>query len=253
MKVIRNFLGLLIIFILIITGCCKSNKLDRKLAYKIISEKYGNPTLYTLKIPVGKINDSIEVEGWGIRAMKEESYDLAVKGFIFQFLYMLDKEAIIKLSCKPRLKGEGSLYSSKCSLTFPININLTEKGRNLFILEEEGLIKKGIKYDIKLPSFSTNLTESITGDYKFLYLKMCEKAIVEVAGIRFLDRNNAIVEYIWKYDNFSLLVEKYNELQPRMEDNQDFIKIINLNTSKSFSGIQSGSWFWQSAYAHPYN
>lgn len=208
MKFLKNsFVFILVFTVSFLINCeTKKFKLDRKIAEKKISEHFGFPKTYTLKIATGKFLSDFEFErlsGWG-----DDWYDVMFKrdfskGGIPYILLNSEINNYVETTIKflPYEVIRRERFAIIYDLPVYIEIKPKETANKYIVKTIDEKLVAGISY--RYSQLFGVKDEKIEGESNSIFLKICDKVLVGITGIGFFGDTSAVVEYNWKYENIT--------------------------------------------------
>ena len=204
----------LLAFLALQVSCLgKKGKLTNQLAQEKLSAALDCPIV--LVMPEGKIADHVKLDMPmpSLNAARQSAEVLSAlekESKIIPLLKTLAEQGFISFSySQPRIVFDAKLRMQPLHAVYDIQTEVTEKGAEFLIagLEEGSSFSLPLKYFLLSPVHEKELSEEFEGEFRPAYLKLCEKVVTGVTGIRKKDKLSATVNYTWRFGRFTALGE----------------------------------------------
>ncbi|MBM3285273.1 MAG: hypothetical protein FJY81_05315 [Candidatus Aminicenantes bacterium] len=188
-------------------------KLTRELALEKLSAALDCPVV--LVMPEGKITDhfKLDMPMPSLRAAQESSEVL--KGLeresgIIKLLTSMAKGGFISFSySRPRIVFDPKARVQPLRAVYEIEVALTKRGKEFQMAEAlaDFPFSLSLKYFLLSPVHEKAFSEEFAGEFDLRCLKLCEKIVTGVTGIRKAGKASATVDFEWKFDRLTALGE----------------------------------------------
>jgi hypothetical protein len=204
----------LLIFVALQISCLgRKGKLTNRLAQEKLSKALDCPIV--LVMPEGKIGDQVKLDMPmpslnAARQSAEILTGLEKRSKIIQLLRTLADEGFISFSySQPRIVFDPKLRQQPLRAVYEIQLEMTERGAEFRVagLKEDSSFSLPLKYFLLSRVHEKELSEEFEGQFNLSSLKLCERVITGVTGMRKTGKSSATVDYEWKFDRFTALGE----------------------------------------------
>jgi hypothetical protein len=208
-------------------------KLTKESALEKLSAALDCPI--ALVLPEGRITDHFKLDMPmpslnAARQSAEVLNALEQESKIIRLLKTLADEGFISFSySQPRIVYDPKLRQQPLRAVYDIQIEPTERGAEFRVagLKEDSSFSFPLKYFLLSPIHEKELSEEFEGKFSLSYLKLCERVITGVTGIRKIDKSSSIVDYAWRFDRFTALGE-FVSRDPEWAFHDGFFMIMAL-------------------------